>query len=537
MNNPHLRSRRAIAVLSAICLAGLAAAGCSSGAKSSDDSRSIHLLTPLLSQLADPAQASGIGMGPILMAMEPLVRYESDGSLVPELASKVSTPDPLTYVYDIRTDVSFWDGSTLTAEDVAFSLNLHVGKDSTSINAPLFASVADVSVVDKDTVEVSLKDPDPQFSYAVAAVGMVSKAFYDEHGEDVGTPDVLNMGTGPYRITEFVPRKELTLEATDDYWGDAPEIDSITLSVIGDDAARLNGIQSGEYDGMLNVPLPQVDSMAGLDGIESTSSPDLSVYKFNLNVATPPWDDIHLRRAFALALNRDGIVEGALGGHAVEAPTLVPSEFMAALAGDDETGSAYEEMGRSWDQDLDTARSEMAQSSTPDGVSAEVLVTGSDPTLALVAQSAAQDLSEIGIDLTIKQVDDQTYYKSVYYEHLTDGVSLDLFSGSSPDASNLPLYILPGYNAATEGGPGFNISDYVNPAVDGLIADSQKLEVDDPERGAKLIGALQTAQDDVPYVPLAFPEVYHAARDDIDVSGLDTFWWLTRWPYAMAGSS
>ncbi|WP_214106139.1 ABC transporter substrate-binding protein [Acrocarpospora catenulata] len=519
-------------MITALVLLTTACAGGGTGA-SSGPLTSVNMLTTVLPPVLDPRQSSSLASGSLLIALEPLVRYDN-GGFKPLLASAIDAPDPTTYVLTIRDGIKFWDGSPFTAEDAAFSIGLHTGADSESINAALFAQVKSVEVTGDDKVTVSLSAPAPQFTAGLAQIGMVSKAFYDKNGKGVGTQDVLNLGTGPYEFATFTPTREVTLKANPGYWGqDGPAVQTLKLGVIGDDAARMNALQSGEYDGMLGVPLPQVASIGRLPGMRMADSADLSVYKFNLNVETKPWDDIRLRRAFQLAVNREAILQGALGGNAELAPTIVPAPVMAGLSGEEAMRAAYTKLGADIVFDLDAARREMAQSSSPDGVSAEVLVTGSDPTLALIVQTAAQDLAKIGIKLTVREVDDQTYYSAVYFGHKTEGVSIDMFSGSAPDASNLPLYVISGANAVTTGGSGTNISDYVNPEVDALLDDSQKLAVDDPRRGAKLIEALTLAQADVPYVPIAFPKVFIAGREGLDTTSLDTFWWMTQWPQAL----
>lgn len=522
-------------MVAALALVATACGGTGNG-DSPGSATSVSMLTTVLPPVLDPRQSSSLASGSLLIALEPLVRYDG-GEFKPLLAEAIEHPDPETYVLTIRDGVTFWDGSPFTAEDAAFSIGLHTGDDSASVNASLFAQVESVEVTGDQEVTVSLNAPDPQFTAVLAQIGMVSKSFYGKHGKRVGTQDVLNLGTGPYEFDTFGPSREVTLKARDDYWGEKkPEFETVKLGVVGDEAARMNALQSREYDGMLNVPLPQVASFRGLPDMRIADSADLSVYKFNLNVETEPWDDIHLRRAFQLALNRQAIIKGALGGNAEPAPTIVPEPVMAGLAGEEATRTAYAELGGGIVFDLNAARSEIAQSSSPNGVSAEVLVTGSDPTLALIVQTAAQDLGKIGIELKVREVDDQTYYSAVYFGRKTDGVSIDMFSGSAPDASNMPMYVVNGANALTTGGSGTNISDYVDRDVDAKLDDSRKLAVDDPERGALLLEALKLAQADVPYVPIAFPKVFVAVRNGLDAASLGTFWWMSRWPESLAGS-
>lgn len=514
------------------------AAACSSGVDAATGARSdeLKVAVPSLGDVLDPRDNSGPGSAGVLIALEPLMRYQTDGSLAPALATSVSTPNPTTYVYTIRHGVTFWDGTALTPQDVKFSLQLHAAKNAQSNNASLFASVSSVRVTAADEVTIGLSEPDPQFSYNVAQIGIVSEGFYKKNGDKVGTPGALNMGTGPYRFTGFTPSKEIGYTAYTGYWGKKPAFKKLTVGVISDDAARLNALRSGEYDGIFNLPIPQVETVRKLNGTTLGHTPDLSVYKFNFNVKTKPWNDVHLRRAFALAIDRAGLVTGPLGGKAVLAPTVEPEPVMAKLAGATATKAAYDAMAKAYSFDPVAAKAELAQSTVPSGLKTQLLVTASDPNLALIAQTAAQSLAKIGIRVEVKQVDDATYYNAVYFKHTTQGVSLDLFSGSSPDASNLPLSILSGENSLTRGGSGINISDYVNSDVDRLLTKSQRQGVDSPARGRSLLQAVARAQQDVPYVPIAFPELYNVARSGLKVGGFDAFWWLTDWPDEMAGS-
>jgi peptide/nickel transport system substrate-binding protein len=529
----HRRRAVVTSVVTALAATALAACG-TSGSPSAADRTEVSVMIPALGDLLDPRAAAGPADGGLLIGLEPLLRYQPDGSLAPDLATAVKQPDELDYVFTIRHGVKFWDGSTLTPEDVAYSLSLHIGKNSQSQNAALFTSVASVKAAGDDQVEVHLSRPDPQLEYSVAQIGIVSQAFYDKHGKSVGTPSVLNMGTGPYKFAGFTPSKEIKFVANPAYWGPKPSYQKLTVDVVSDDAARLNGLQSGAYDVAFNLPLSQVASVARLKNLQLANTPDVSVYKFNHNVGTTPWNDIHLRRAFAMAIDRPGIVAGALSGNAVLAPTLVPEPVMQKFAGA-QTTTAYQQMEKGYPYDIQAAKAELAKSSRPNGLTTQVLVTSSDPNLALIAQTAAQSLAKIGIKLEVKQVDDPTYYNAVYFKHTTQGVSLDLFSAAAPDAANIPIYSLLSANSLVKGGGGQNISDYVNPAVDTLLEKSQRNASDKAAAGAALLSALETAQQDVPYVPIAFPKIYDAAAAGLHIEGFDAFWWMVDWPEHLAG--
>lgn len=515
-----------------VMLTSVAACGGSDGGGSAGSD--LKVLVPLQASLLDPTQGSIQSLGVMLLGLEPLERMQSDGSLAPELATDVQQPDPRTYVYEIRSGVEFWDGTPLTADDVVFSFDLHAAEGSDSINSSLWASVASIEKTSDASVTVRLTEPDPQFPYVVAQTGIVSKAFYDSH-EDIGTPGVLNMGTGPYEFESFKPSSETVLKANADYWGAEPKYDTLTLRTVTDDSTRLQAVQSGEFDGIFNIPLAQLASYEGISDLTHAHSPDYSVYKFNFDVSKAPWNDIHLRRAVTMAIDRADLVEGPLAGKATLAPTLVPADVMQTLAPSDAVESVYSDLESGFRFDLDAAKREMAQSSVPDGLTVTLPVTGSDPNLSAIAQTAAQRLAEIGVELEIQEVDDNTYYNAVYFEHTTDGLTLDNFGATAPDPSNMALYCLLSSNGLPDGS-GVNIAQYDNPQVDGLLQQSQQLATDDPERGQLLLDALEASQEDLPYVPIAFPNVYAAGNSKLQLADFSTFWWLTRWTES-AGSA
>lgn len=521
---------KGLALLAALPLLSLAACS-STGSEGGSKPESLKVLVPIQGDVLDPTRATVSGLGPQLIALEPLMRFQSDGTFAPNLATKVDNPSPTTYVYTIRPGVKFWDDTPLTVDDVIFSLNLHAAPESESLNHAFWIGVKSIEATGDDQVTITLNGPDAQFAYAVATAPIVSKAFYAKNKKTVGTPGTLNMGTGPYEFTSFKPSTQTVYKANPTYWGPEPDYKTLEVETVSDDATRLTAVQSGAYDAIFDIPLAQLKSYKGISGFSiADAAEDASIYKFNFDVTKAPWNDVHLRRAFIKAIDRRKIVDGTLGGNAALAPTLVPAEMMKTVAEPGEVDATYSKLEKGLAYDPAGAKAELAQSATPDGVKVTLLVTGSNPNLSLIAQTAAQDLKEIGIVLDIKEVDDNTFYEAVYFKHTTDGVSLEVFSGTNPDPANIPNYALSSTFGLPKGGQGSNLSDFDNPEVDRLLADSQKLATDDPKRGSLVLQALETAQEDPPFMPLAFPQLYAGASKGLTMSDFTPFWWMSFWP-------
>jgi len=530
--------RQSFPVAAVALLLAMIVSACAGGADGSDRStRELKLLIPVQANALDPTKGSIGSLGVLLLGLEPLALYNSDGEIVPNLAESVSQPDPKTYRYTLRSGVKFWDGTPLTAEDVVFSFELHHEKGSESFNAGLWASVETIEATSDREVTVKLTSADPQFPYVVAQTGIVSKAFYSEHAGDVGTPETLNMGTGPYQFEDFAPSSETILTANKEYWGGRPPFDKLTLRTVDDDSARLFAVQSGEFDGIVGVPLSQLNAFERVNGQTVYDAADSSVYKFNFDLEKSPWDDVHLRKAFAMAVDRAEIVDGVLGGRAVLAPTTVPPEIMDTLLPTGEVNDAYESMEQALPGfDIDAAREELRLSKAPHGLTVNMPITGSDPNLSAIGQVAAQNLAEIGIKLKLQQVDDDTYYNAVYFKHTTEGVNLENFGAAGPDPSNVPLYSLLSANGLPQGS-GVNVSNYSNPDVDALLHQSQTLQTADPARGRLLVESMQLAQDDLPYVPLAYPKIYTSLSDRFTYPQFNPFWWMNRWTDDLASAA
>jgi peptide/nickel transport system substrate-binding protein len=531
-------SRNVLAAVALVAALG-ALAGCggsgsgpaSASGGGSEAERRLALDIPVQADALDPTKASVGSLGVLLLGLEPLVSYDAEtGKVKPDLAEEITKDGPLVYQYKLRQGVKFWDGKPLTPEDVLFSYGLHRGKGTESFIAQQWAPVKSIQAKGEE-ITITLSEPDPQFPYTVAETGIVEKAYYEAHRQNIGSPGVLNMGTGPYRFKSFVPSSETVLVRNESYWGQKPPYKELDLRTISNEAQLLLAANSGELDGVVAVPLAQVGTFGTVPNLNLTSSPEYSVYKFNFDLKKKPWGDEHLRRAFAYAINRKEIAEGLFKGNAESAVTLVPPSILEEITPKAQVEAGYKRIaGLVPEYDIEAAKRELAASSESNGLETTVLTMGADPNLAQIAQVAAQGLEEVGIKLNIKQVDENTYYNSVYFKHTTDGVSLENFGSSGPDPSNIPDEALNSANAYPQGS-GVNVSDYENPQVDELLAKANHLPTTDPRRGVLLMEAEELAAKDTPYVPLVYPDVFLGLRSGLEWKGFGGFWWLSRWPY------
>ncbi|GAB3598538.1 ABC transporter substrate-binding protein [Microbacterium tumbae] len=517
----HLTTRRRLACLAALTIAApLLLAGCAQAAGEAADDE-VTLLVPVMANSWDTRQTSSTLLSMQLLVTEPLEVYKADGTFEPALATEVEQPDPSTYIYTIRPDVSFSDGTELTPADVKFSFELHMAEDTTSYMARYWTGVTDVSVVGDDQVQVTLAAPDPEFPFTVSKTGIVSQAVYEESGDQVGTPDVPNIGTGPFTFDKFTAMSSVTMVANPDYWGTAPTVEKLTFEQAKDDSSRLLALQSGQVDGILGAPLPQLSAFEALDGFTGVTAPDLGVYKVNFDTTKAPFDDIHVRTAIAHAIDRDALIQGAFGGKATLANSFVTDGALSALGEPGPAEEALSGFAEDFEFDVDVAKAEMEKSSAPDGFTIEIPVQSSDPSQALVAQIIAQQLAAINITATVASFDDNTYATAVNREHSTDGLIVDAWSAGSPEPANIPRAML------TPGSIG-NVAQFEDAAVSASLSEYYAMAVDDPNRQQVFIDMLTQTHSTMTFIPIAFPDAYAFSGNGVTIDGFESFWWLTR---------
>ncbi|MET8335597.1 ABC transporter substrate-binding protein [Streptosporangium canum] len=459
-----------------------------------------------------------------LLCQEALVGVGQDGSLQPALAESWSRKDPKTYVYKIRSGVTFADGTPLTADDIVASLDLHAKKGSTSAFAYAYANVDKIEAGGPAEVTITLKQPDASFAWTPSpgTLLVTSRKFIEATGQDIGTPTGKILGTGPYRVTEFAPDSHVTLERNDAWWGGKAPYRQIRLDFIPEESTRLLAMRGGSVDVALNVPAEQIDQWKAVSGVELKTASDRSLVTLAFNTAKKPWDDIHVRRAVAHAVDRDGIVRSVLRGHGQVATTVTDPAQWGGVLGEAEVKSLYESIPQ-YGFDLAKARAELAQSSVPGGFSDVLAYPGSGPQLGRAALTLAQNLKTIGITLEVKEVPLEQWIAELG-KHAS-GIYLGWYFATTGDPSE---YIQQLLNGAFVGENGSNIAEYADDEVTGLL-DQAKKGTDEAARGKLLGEALVKAAADVPYQPLWWGEAATAFGPGVGAADFGPYFFVGPW--------
>ena len=242
----------------------------------------------------------------------------------PQIAESWEQTDDKTYVFKIRQGIKFHDGSDLTAEDVKFSLER-------AINSAAVSYVVDfidtIEVNDEYTVTITTDAPyAPTLrNLAVPFAAIVPKAVVEADEEGFKTNPV---GSGPYKFVEWKQGDSVKLEAFDDYYAGAPATKYLQMKVIPEAAQRTIALETGEIDLAYDIIANDKDKVADNADLQLLETPSLSCYYVTMNMKQKPFDDIRVREAINLAIDRQLLVDTIINGAGQVADAIIaPAVF------------------------------------------------------------------------------------------------------------------------------------------------------------------------------------------------------------------
>ena len=521
----RIGSRGSLSIAVAVLCAALATAGAS--ARVDAGTADVQHLTWALgapvrgleyTHSADSGTATVVSLG-----CETLVKYDRGGRLRPGLAQAFSTPNALTYVYRIRKNVRFWDGSTLTPDDVVFSLQRAASEKAGSQIAAFYTAVKSITA-SGDRVVIRMKQPDPYFRYAPAVTYILQKKFWQANLKDIGTPKKLTMCTGPHRFTKFQGDGTSELVAFDGYWGGRPAVRAITLKVIVNEATRLLAMRQGEIDGSFRISQDVIDQWKRLSNTRIQLAPELRTAYLSLDTAIEPWNDIHVRRAIAYSIDKVGIVRAILRGYGEPAPTLPPPEQWGDVLPQAQVKAFYRTLPK-YTYSLAKAQAELKQSAFPDGFKATLPFPDSAQTDGKAALVISQALKKIGIELTVKEVTTDKWFATLYNHPSPMGPQIVEWGVDYPDPADA-LHFIYDSKGATKNA--FNTANYRSPKMDQYLAEQQKT-ANQKVRAVAIKKALRLASVDLPYIPIWYQDIAMAVSTKLNYRGFGTWYLYTPW--------
>lgn len=427
--------------------------------------------------------------------------------------------DGLTYTFTLRPGVTFHNGREMTSDDVKYSLERTVNPQTQSPGAGFFSSIegfeavssgeatelSGIATPNQNTVEITLNAPDATFLHVMALnfASVVPQEAVEAAGGDFGKQPV---GTGAYKLEEWALGQRLTFVKNEDYFREGiPYIDKIDFEIGQEPNVALMRLQRGEVD-------IAGDGVPPAQFLQFSQDPELKELLvigdqlhtgyMTMNVTIPPLDNVNVRKAINMAINKERIVR-VINGRATPANQPLPP----AMPGYDDSYEGYP-------YDIEQARSLLEEAGYGDGFETELFVMNTDPQ-PRIAQAIQQDLAQIGIEANITSLAQANVIAAGGEQ---DQAPLVWSGGMAwiadfPDPSNFWGPIL-GCEGAVTGG--WNWAWYCNEELDARADEANAMvSPEQQEERAELWGEIfTTAMDDAPWVPIFNEQRFtvHSAR-------------------------
>jgi ABC-type transport system substrate-binding protein len=518
-------SLRSVAATMVVWLALPAASGWAAGPK-----ETLRVAAKADMTTLDPANAIDYQSWIVVEQMfNGLYNFDKDGRTYPDLADGLPriSSDGLTYTIALRKGIRFHHGREVDAEDVKFSFERTLTPATKSWGQRFLAGIdgakemldgaatelRGVKIVDRHTIQIRLKEPQGVFlSNLGPSTGFIlPRDVVRDRGAAFGQKPV---GTGPYRFVEWVPGQRFVMERNPDYFVKGiPKIDRIEYILGVDPAVALLKLERGEVDFLADgIPAPEYPRVMNDPRLrELVGSGSLYVTNWlGLNVTMKPFDDLRVRRAMALAIEKDRLVR-LLRGQAVRADGLVPPGVPGHKANRPRIPFSPQE-----------AKALLAAAGHPTGFKTDLYFRSDTPNHKTVAEVIQQDLKDVGIEVELRPLASSAFYAAV-------GKPGTVPMGLSGKGANYPdPYDYLSHPTCPTAQPGTRYpSYYCNPVYDDLIRKAETLGADPVARLAVYQQAEDLLLQDMPAVYL-----YNAVQQTMHSSRLRAFyvhpiflWW------------
>ncbi|WP_188190463.1 ABC transporter substrate-binding protein [Nonomuraea sp. SYSU D8015] len=433
---------------------------------------------------------------------ESLFRQAPDGSVVSGLATALDFPDAKTAVLTLRDGVTFWDGSSMTADDVVFSIERNRDPKAGGYWAPVLNRVTSVEATGPRQVTLKLKQPDYWLRNVLSYMpGMViSKRYAEAQGRDYGTVKGGAMCTGSYKLGQWRTGDVLSVVRNDRYWNRAaaPLVRQIDFKGIPDEATLTAALLTGEVDGAyLELPLSTMDQVRASDAVKVYRGPSYLIDALIVaDMGRGPLSDARVRRALSLAVDREAYIRTLYKGTAQPARALgTPGTW----------GYERAAFQSAWDAlpapkiDLEAAR-RLVQEAGAAGKTVRFGMSNEINKLATEANLFKTAAEKIGLKAELKAVSADAY--SAFFLDPKARADVDGFF-----TTNYPNWADPGALYATlsiPGGPQ-DYGGYRNPDVADLLERARGAE--DPGKRAEFtVQAQRALTEDMPWIPIVAPD-------------------------------
>lgn len=423
---------------------------------------------------------------------ERLVDYAADGSVVPLLATEFSAIDETTWEFKLREGVKFHDGTDFNAEAVKVNIERITDPEFASPKAFILNTIEEVVIVDDYTVHLKTSSPFAPLPAHLAhnAGSIIAPSAIEEERNGGKTVDENPIGTGPFKLKNWNRGAEILLEKNNDYWGEPAKVDGVKVVNVPEQSTRVAMLETGEANIMLvgASDVARVEAMANVE-IDRVKGTRMDYVGFNVTKA--PFDNVKVRQAIAMAINKDDVVNGILDGQGV--PAVGP--LAPTVVGNYQGLTPLE-------YDVEAAKALLAEAGYPDGFETTLYVNDGSQERADIAELTQAHLAQIGIDVKIEVIE-----WGAFLEQTAAGDHEMFILGWTTVTADADYGLYALFHSSQFGSPG-NRSFYKNERVDELL-DYARSESDQEKRNEAYKEISEILVEEVPMVYLQHPDFVH----------------------------
>ena len=490
----HRQRRLALVGVAAIVgVAALSACQSSAGASSSSTAKSDTLViaNPVKVDTLDPEVSSvneSIWLDQALYSR--LVQADPSGTkIVPDLATSWTiSPDSLTYTFKLRS-AKFSDGSSVTASDVAYSINRAKKYDGGW--GFLITAVKSVTAPDPSTVVVTLSQPHAPLlaDLAMYAFSALPEKLVEAQGDTFFTHPV---GSGPFVVSSYSPETEVDLKANPYWYGTKPKISTVKVKIVTNDNTRVLDLESGNVDVIENPPGNLTEQIKSNPKLDVDLFPSTRVDFIQLSTKNQYFSNVKVRQAVRYAIDLDAMNKLAYQSAATPATSFMPYKML------------------DWDAslpapavDLTKAKSLLADAGYANGFTTNLVTVSGDAAGQASAVVIKDDLAKIGITVNIESYELVTAYGK---EKTGDyGIGERYWTNDIIDPDEVVTF---GVDVSA-GASSFDT--YWSDPTATKLANDARSETDATKRAQMYQQIQQIVNDQTPYLPLLYPPYRYAS--------------------------
>lgn len=465
-----------------------------------------------------------------------MTMHDQSGHIIPSLATSYRPIDEKTWEFKLRPDVKFKDGTTLTADDVVFSLKRAADiPGNPSPYTSRLESIVGVEAPDPQTVLIRTSAPNPYVPDNMVDLAIVSrKSVEGKTTGDFTSLKALNE-YGPYRVVSFTPGDRLVLERNPTYWGDKPYWEKVTFRVMTNEATRVAALLSGDVDFIDFVPPSDAPKLKENPKLAVQTGPSTRMMFLLINFRPDsiptnkdadgkaldknPLLDLKVRQALSKSIDRQALVSRIMDGQGVPASQVA----LPIMEG-------YDPKLQVEKYDPQGSKALLAEAGYPKGFGLTITCSNNRyPNDDKVCQAVGQMLSRGGFNATVETVPMAILMPKLRgTPEKGSDVALGMLGlgsqGTTPKALTLVMHSV----NPTIGRGQYNFGRYNNPEFDKIVIDATTT-LDEKKRDEKMRVAIDMATGNVVALPLFFLNVITASRADLTYSpdpAEETLAWL-----------